>query len=167
MYGPPFFFPGDPYISRTTVLDNTDEDTEDEFTSQEKILPLVRIMYKEFCLNGYCCKNVWWAPYKCHRCDRCRHTSLHANYDGTPSHNPLQYQGGTPSHKPQYQGYDGTPSHKPQYQGYDGTSSHKPQYQGGTPSHKPQYQDGTPSHKPMQYQGYDGNLSHKPQYQGK
>ena len=25
MYGPPFFFPGDPYISRTTVLDNYEE----------------------------------------------------------------------------------------------------------------------------------------------
>ena len=125
--------------------DEDTELTEDEFTSQEKILPLVRIMNKVFCFNGHCCKKVWWGPYSCKNCVACRHSFFpHANYDGTraPSHNPLQYQGGTPSHKPQYQG--------------------------GTPSHKPlQYQGGTPSHKPLQYQGYDGTPSHSPQYQGK
>ena len=84
--------------------DEDTEFTEDEFTSPEKILPLVRMT--SYCRNGQCCQCV---STRCHPCARCRHRPrprLHANYDGTPSHNPLQYQG-----------YDGTPSHKPQYQG--------------------------------------------------
>ena len=118
-------------VSFMTIIyaDEDTELTEDEFTSQEKILPLTRIMNKMFCINRNCCKKIWWGSLSCHPCASCRHLPFipHANYDGTraPSHNPLQYQGGTPSHKPQYQ---------------DGTSSHKPQYQGGTPSHSPQHQ---------------------------
>ena len=125
-------------VSFMTII-YADEDTEltkDEFTGQKKKLPLVRTSY--FCRHHKCC-NKAWGILTCVPCASCRHYP-HANYyDGTPSHNPLQYQGDTP-HKPLPQ-YQGDTPHKPlQYLRYDGTPSHKPQYQGGTPSHSPQYQ---------------------------